>query len=328
MNKIKRYESATKRRKLSTDTENDYEKIKNQNKLIDINENNIENIFDNKVEDDIDIEILNYIEMANLRKERDSALDKIKELEASVISYEALKCQSTQKFKYYTGITLETFDNIFKFLKSSLPSICRNKLTFENQLLMTLMRLRLSIQFEHLADQFNIPKSTCNDIFKRWLDLLYTKMKFLINWPDHDASLKTLPNIFKQYFPRLTGIIDCTELFIDRPKNLKARAEVYSNYKKHSTVKFLIACTPLGSISYISKAWGGRVSDVELVKRSDFISHRYHHPGDQILADRGFTLCDEFAAGCGVELIIPSFTRGKKQLSAKEVETTRHIASI
>jgi hypothetical protein len=111
-------------------------------------------------------------------------------------------------------------------------------------------------------------------------------------------------------------------------KNVKARAQVYSNYKKHSTVKFLIACTPLGSISYVSKAWGGRVSDVQLVKQSDFISYKYHHHGDQILADRGFLLEDEFAAGCGVELIIPYFTKGKKQLSAREVEVTRQIASI
>ena len=140
--------------------------------------------------------------------------------------------------------------------------------------------------------------------------------------------MKTLPNVFRQYFPRLTHIIDCTEIFIDRPKNLKARAQVYPHYKKHSTSKFFIACTPLRAVSFVSKAWGGRVSDVELVKNSGFISCQYHHPGDQILADRGFTLVDEFAAGCGVELITPSFCRGKKQLTAKEVEMSRQISSI
>ena len=61
-------------------------------------------------------------------------------------------------------------------------------------------------------------------------------------------------------------------------------------------------------------------SDIDIVKDSGLISPNLHHHGDQILADRGFTLEDEFAAGCGVELIIPSFTKGKKQLSAKEVE--------
>ena len=103
---------------------------------------------------------------------------------------------------------------------------------------------------------------------------------------------------------------------------------MYSNYKKHSAVKFVIACTPLGSISFISKAWGGRVSDIDIVKDSGLINPNLHHHGDQILVDRGFTLQDEFAAGCGVGLITPNFTKGKKQLSAKEVEASRQITSV
>ena len=82
-------------------------------------------------------------------------------------------------------------------------------------------------------------------------------------------------------------------------------------------------------ISFISKAWGGRVSDIDIVKDSDLISPILHHHDDQILADRGFTLEDEFAVGCRVQLIIASFTKGKKkQLSAKEVEVSREITSV
>ena len=52
-------------------------------------------------------------------------------------------------------------------------------------------------------------------------------------------------------------------------------------------------------------------------------------PGDQILADRGFTLEQDFALDSGSELIIPAFTKGKKQLPAKEInESTRKIASV
>ena len=105
-------------------------------------------------------------------------------------------------------------------------------------------------------------------------------------------------------------------------------AQVYSNNKRHSTVKFLIGCTPYGSISFISQAWGGRVSDADIVRQSGFINRNIHCHGDQILADRGLTLQYEFAAGCGVEHIIFSFTKDKKQLSSKEVETSRQIATV
>ena len=40
-------------------------------------------------------------------------------------------------------------------------------------------------------------------------------------------------------------------------------------------------------------------------------------PGDQILADRGFTLQEDFATVCSAELIIPAFTRGKSVISAR-----------
>ena len=98
--------------------------------------------------------------------------------------------------------------------------------------------------------------------------------------------------------------------------------------KTRSTVKVFIACNPLGSVTFLSKAWGGRVSDNELVRSSGYISLKYHQPGDQILADRGFTLVDDFAGYCSAELIIPSFTKGKQQLSANEVETSRKISSV
>ena len=54
----------------------------------------------------------------------------------------------------------------------------------------------------------------------------------------------------------------------------------------------------------------------------------YSLPGDQILADWGFTLRDDFAAGASAELLIPAFTRGKSQLSAREVEVSWKIGSV
>ena len=189
---------------------------------------------------------------------------------------------------------------------------------------MTSVKLRLNPQLRTMSDLVGCSKKTVHNIFRRLINLMCVKLKFLIKWSDHDASMQTLPNVFRQYFSTLTAIIDCNETFIDRPKTYKARDQVHSNQKKHSAVKFLIASTPFGSISFISKAWGGPVSNIDIVKGSGLLNPN----GDQIFADRGFTVQDEFAAGCGMELIITSFTKGKKQLSAKEVKVSQQIASV
>ena len=54
---------------------------------------------------------------------------------------------------------------------------------------------------------------------------------------------------------KTTFIIDCFEIFIDRPSNLLARTETFSNYKHHNTVKAFIGITPQGAISFVSDTY-------------------------------------------------------------------------
>ena len=70
-----------------------------------------------------------------------------------------------------------------------------------------------------------------------------------------------MPQIFKDLYPKVRCIIDCSEIFTERPYAYQARAQTYSNYKKHNTVKFLVGITPCGAISFLSKCWGGRATD-------------------------------------------------------------------
>ena len=71
----------------------------------------------------------------------------------------------------------------------------------------------------------------------------------------------TLRACFREKFSSRAVIIDCFEVFIDRPSCLLARAQTWSSYKHHNTAKFLIGITPQGTVSFILKGWGGRASD-------------------------------------------------------------------
>ena len=125
-------------------------------------------------------------------------------------------------------------------------------------------------------------------------------LKPLICWPDKDMIISHMPKCFKPQYSRATCIIDCSEIFTQRPISFRARAQTYSNYKGHNTIKFLVAITPTGAISFISRCWGGRVSDKHLTANCG-------NHGDMVIADRGFDIADEIAC-VGATLKIPPFS--------------------
>ena len=120
-------------------------------------------------------------------------------------------------------------------------------------------------------------------------------------------------------------IIDCFEVFIERPTNLLARAQTFSSYKHHNTIKILIGITPQGTVSFVSEPWGGRTSDKHLTENCGFLNKLL--PGDIVMADRGFTITESVGLQ-QAKLLIPAFTKGKSQLDPVDVEQTRGIASV
>ena len=100
-------------------------------------------------------------------------------------------------------------------------------------------------------------------------------------------------------------MIDCFEMFIERPSNLMARSQTWSQHKHHNTIKYLIGITPQGSVSFISKGWGGRTSDKYVTNNSGVLNKLL--PEDVVLADRGFDIQESVGLMCA-EIKIPSFT--------------------
>ena len=126
-------------------------------------------------------------------------------------------------------------------------------------------------------------------------------------------------------FPDLKVIVDCTEIFTQKPSSLRANKEIYSNYKSHSTFKFLVAINACTAIVYVSRAWGGKVSDKHITTNSaDFIATL--EQGDEVMADRGFDIGDVMAER-GVRVTIPDFKgQGRSQLKKSEGKRSENIA--
>ena len=105
-------------------------------------------------------------------------------------------------------------------------------------------------------------------------------------------------------------IIDCTEVFIERPFNLNARAQTFSNYKSSNTIKYLVGTTPSGAVSFLSAGWGGRAPDKEITLNSGFLDQVTF--GDCGLADRVFLIEEELATQ-GAVLRIPALPKYQRK---------------
>ena len=90
----------------------------------------------------------------------------------------------------------------------------------------------------------------CCYLLRSWLFLLCGQKEILKNLLPCFTSFKSC-----------CVIIDCTEIYIERPTNLNARAQTWSNYKHTNTIKFLIVITLAGAVSFLSRGWSSKVSD-------------------------------------------------------------------
>ena len=191
---------------------------------------------------------------------------------------------------------------------------------------MVLMKLRLNIPFQELAYRFQLSPPTVSRMFSSWLTVKDSRLSPLVYWPDRNQLWETMPMCFQQAFSKkVTVVIDCFEVLIDRPANFLARAQTFSSYKNLNTKKVLIGITPQGTISFISQAWGGRTSEKYLTENCGLLDKLM--PGDRIMADRGFIIAESVGLK-QAKLVIPAFTKGKTQLDPVNFEKTRGIASV
>lgn len=261
-------------------------------------------------------------------------------------SYTMIK--TDKKMNFYTGLSsIKLFEGLFLLLKPYLSRLtywrgtkrskkeikCRTfkkstqkKLSPRNEFLSVLMRLRLGILNEDLADRFGISTTTCSDTFKTWIRFLNESIGVLVAWLPKEAIMENMPKVYKKAgHSNLRVVIDCAEVFIERPKSLESQAATWSDYKSHNTIKFLIGISPAGFITFISDAYGGRASDKFICSDSGFYDCLERN--DEVMADRGFQIKEELMMNF-CTLSVPPGARVKSQMTGSECKKTKDIANL
>ena len=186
------------------------------------------------------------------------------------------------------------------------------------------MKLRLGLLSKDIAHRFGISNALCTQIFHSWIRRMAEYFRSFVFIPDIETILVTTPKRYI-HFENLIGIIDCSEIFTETPKHLELQSATWSEYKHHNTLKFLVCVAPNSAITFLSKAYTGRISDKEITLKCVFLDMLLRY--SNIMADKGFNIFDECTARCLHFTVAPG-RRGASQMTPAEINKTSAIAKV
>ena len=198
------------------------------------------------------------------------------------------------------------------------------KLPSKDEFLLTLIKLRLGLLAKDLASRFKVSPGLSSQIFTAWLKALSGCLRNLIYVPDEEVIPATMPKRFDS-LRNTHSIIDCSEIFLETPKNHILQSVTWSEYKHHNTLKFLVAVAPNSNIIYVSEAYAGKISDKKLTIDSGYLDNVSAYM--RVLADKGFNIADEGTAR-HVFLSVPPGKRGASQFMPSDMKKTSKIAKV
>lgn len=248
----------------------------------------------------------------------DSSLPEELKLEDHKLNYQNTLSKIKKYSRLYLGIPKELY-----FL---IEIIRKHTHITEQHILLCLTKIRLNKTFSELANDFGLSLAQTSKIFLAKLPLISNALSAFIKTFSANTIKLNLPIAFRHKFHQVTCIIDCFEIEIQKPTIAVRQALTWSEYKKANTIKYLVACTPDGLVSFVSAGYGGRISDVNLVEHCNFLDSL--EPGTCILADRGFKHLELYLKQRNFTLIRPPSVSSGSKLTKSEARLTKQVASL
>ena len=318
------------------------------------------------VVDNEDFETIEMTELELLRRENEELKKQVSSLQSSntnlhqnISDYECKSyryeniSKNNEHFTKATGITKEKFRILLEYINPGKEScnikyydtnkrLCEETFTRETeklkpgrkpllepeeQFFLYLSWLKNGFSLIHISWLFDISISTTSRYIITWSNMCYFALGSIPIWPSRDQVDKSMPESFKNTYPSTRCIIDCTEMYCQRPSSLATQSVLYSQYKSHVTYNGLLGIAPSGAITFVSQLFDGSISDKEIVRKSGFLQKYLWDAGDSVMADRGFLIEDDLKQ-FGVNLNIPAFLDGREQFTAAELKESQTIASV
>jgi len=240
----------------------------------------------------------------------------------------SVSCLSSEVIRMETGLpTKEVFDIVVEYAANFKESICYyagwkvESISFEDQIFITLMKLRQNYTNLHLAQLFSCSVATISNIVITFIHVLHGLLfdDLMTTLPSRDKNKLCSPSSFSTY-SSCRIVVDCTDIEVATPSLMSQQNATYSSYRGINSFKVLTGVAPNGVLTFVSRLYPGSISDKKIVQQSGILKHFV--PGDLILADKGFPIQDIVPKGVSVN--IPPFLQHGK-FTESEAKVTKSI---
>jgi len=156
-----------------------------------------------------------------------------------------------------------------------------------DQLLLTVVWLRVYPIHEVLGYLFGVSDTTVTRLIARWLPLLEAAGRDTMRLPDPGRKHRRHLDALLADTPALAVSIDTFEQRVQRPRDRDAADRLYSGKKKQHTLKVQVTIDEItGAVVDVADSAPGPTADITLVEQSGLLGHL--PPGVGALGDLGY----------------------------------------
>lgn len=237
--------------------------------------------------------------LKSLKRENQTLRESVEKMSLSESSLR----NDAEKVKFYTGLpNYFVLETVMWLLAPHMDGMKNVRLSKFQQLLLTLMRLRLDLRNQDLAYRFGVKVSTVTRTVHQMVSIMSsTLVPTAVFWPSRAELRKNLPAALRASHPDCAVIVDCFTVPFEEPVSRGSQHQqqrVVPNSQGTGTsfnvLKYLIGVAPQGVVTFVSRGVLGNVSDKSLTEGCGLLCKLL--PGDIVLASRDLDIAESVAA--------------------------------
>lgn len=231
-----------------------------------------------------------------LKKENQTLRESVEKMSLSESSLR----NDAEKVKFYTGLpNFFVLETVMWLLAPHMDAMKNAKLSKFQQLLLTLMRLRLDLRNQDLAYRFGVKVGTVTRTVHQMIGIMSsTLVPTAVFWPSRAELRKNLPAALRATHPDCAVIVDCFTVHFEESTSPGCQQQVPASSQgagtNNNVLKYLIGVAPQGVVTFVSRGVPGNVSDRSLTESCGLLCKLL--PGDVVLAGRDLGIGDSVAA--------------------------------